>query len=279
MLDYNSWVRMSLPPIFVLISMMAFTVETGLSPVSAWTQATPSASQGQSAMQAQPAAGQGQATTIDPSHVTCGDKPPFATTQLRSSTLVSPDGKHRAYTDVEAKALYPQRPAGYSGPLCVNSSRLLAASDNLEYKIVFLQEPSDQETGNSLRPVDWSADSRRFLLELSEWQYDTPGVTRSIVIYDTRYGTFQQPDMAHVFHKQFGIDCALNLHVLGFTGDSKIAFETQPLSPEEEEVLSLPSCARKKETYEMDRTTEAIVAIPGAFKIQHNAKSEPPPAK
>lgn len=211
--------------------------------------------------------------TPDTSYVTCGQKPPFATRIVRSDTFVSPDGKRRAYAEVEAKALYPQRPPGYSGPLCVNNSRLFA-SEGQDFKIVFLQEPSDQETGNSLRPVDWSADSRRLLLELAEWQYETPSISRSILLYDARNGTFQQPDMMHIFRKQFGIECSLNIHVLGFTGEGKIAFETQPLTPEEEEVLALPSCARKKETYEMDRSTETIIALPGPPKLQHNAKIE-----
>jgi hypothetical protein len=214
----------------------------------------------------------------EPTYVTCGQKPPLATRTVRSDVFVSPDGKHRTYTEVEAKALYSQRPPGYSGPLCVNNSRLFA-SEGTDFKIVFLQEPSDQETGNSLRPVDWSADSRRLLLELAEWQYETPGTARSILIYDARNGTFQQPDMMHLFRKQFGIECSLNIHVTGFTGEGKIGFETQPLFPEEEEVLALPSCSRKKETYELDRSSETIIAVPGALKIQRNAKIEPASGK
>lgn len=215
----------------------------------------------------------------DTSHVTCGDKPPLASRTVRSDILVSPDGKRRAYAEVEAHAVYPQRPANYSGPLCVNNSRLFLASEAPEFKIIFLQEPTDQENGNSLRPVDWSADSRRLLLELVEWQNESPGVVRSIVLYDSRNGTFQQPDLTHIFQKQFNLECSLDVHVLGFTAEGRIVFAAEPLSPEEEEVFGVASCARKKETYEMDRATETIVSIPGAPKIQHNAKIEPAPAK
>jgi hypothetical protein len=228
--------------------------------------------------QSNPAPPSSSTPSSDATYVTCGQKPPLATRTVRSDILVSPDGKRRAYTEVEARALYPQRPPGYSGPLCVNYSRLLAG-EGLDLKIVFLQEPSDQETGNSLRPVDWSADNRRLVLELAEWQYETPGIARSILVYDARYGTFQQPDMMHIFRKQFGIDCSLNVHVIGFTGEGKIAFETQPLAPEEEEVLALPSCSRKKEAYEMDRSTETIIALPASPKVQHNAKIEPAPTR
>lgn len=252
MLFYNPSVRIIFVRIAAILSLIAL----------AWSQNPPAAPQ--------PAA--------DISHVTCGEKPPFFSRVVRSETMVAPDGRRRAYTEVEARALYPQRPPGYSGPLCVNNSRLFLA-EGPDFKIVFLQEPSDQETGNSLRPVDWSADSRRLLLELAEWQYETPAVTRSLLIYDSRNGTFQQPDLAQVFRKQFRIDCSLDIHLTGFTPEGKIVFETQPLSPEEEEVLSLPSCARKKETYEMDRTTETIIGLPNPPKLQRNAKVEPPPAK
>ena len=212
----------------------------------------------------------------DTTHATCGDKPPLASRTVRTELFVSPDGKHRAYAENEAHALYPQRPAGYSGPLCVNSSRLFVANESPDYKIVFLQEPSDIEAGNSLRPVDWSADSRRLLLELAEWQYEAPGVTRSIVIYDARNGTFQQPDFPRIFHKLFERECSLDIRVSGFTAEGKIVFDSEPLTPEEEEVFAVPSCSRKKETYEMDRTTETIVSVPTAPKLQRNAKTEPP---
>ena len=212
----------------------------------------------------------------DTAHVTCGEKPPLASKTVHTEIFVSPDGKHRAYAENEAHALYPQRPPGYSGPLCVNSSRLFVANEGSDYKIVFLQEPSDIEAGNSLRPVDWSADGRRLLFELAEWQYEAPGVTRSIVIYDSRNGTFQQPDFPHLLHKVFDRECSLDLHVTGFTAENKIVFETEPLTPEEEEVFALPSCSRKKEIYELDRITETMVAVPSEPKLQHNAKTEPP---
>ena len=207
----------------------------------------------------------------DTAHVTCGEKPPYTSRTVRTETFVAPDAKHRAYAETEARALYPQRPPSYSGPLCVNNARLFAADQEQDFKLVFLQEPSDLETGNSLRPVDWSADSRRLLLELYEWQYETPGVARSILIYDSRNGTFQQPDLGHIFHKQFERECQLDIHVLGFTSEGRIVFEAEPLSPEEEEILSIPSCSRKKEVYEMDRTTETIIAVPAPPKLQHNA--------
>jgi hypothetical protein len=189
--------------------------------------------------------------------------------------LVSPDGKHRAYAEVDATALHAQRPSGFTGPLCVNSSQLLVAGDKDDFKVRFLQEPEDVETGNSLRLVDWSADSRRLLTELAGWQYEQPGATHNILLYDTRYGTFQQPDLGHALAKAYGHECSLDFRVLGFSSKGTILLEGTPLSPEEEEILGVSSCIKKKGYFEMDRATEALVSIPELPQIQHNARSEP----
>lgn len=209
-----------------------------------------------------------------PDLITCGEKPPFSSHAARGNLLISPDQKHRAYAEVEATALAPQRAAGFTGPLCVNNSRLFVAGDSGDFKLRFLQEPADVENGNSLRVLDWSADGRRLLAELAEWQYEQPGTTRSVLLYDSRYGTFQQPDLGHALTKTYGHECAFNFHVLGFGAQGAIVLEAQPLSPEEEEVLGTSSCAKKKTFFELDRATETMVSVPELPKLQHNAKME-----
>lgn len=211
----------------------------------------------------------------DSTLVTCGEHSPYASRTVKGDVLVSPDGKHRAYAEVEASALYPQRPSGYAGPLCVNNSRLYIAGDTGDFKIRFLQEPADVENGNSLRLIDWSSDGRRLLAELAEWQYEQPGVAHSVLIFDSRNGTFQQPEMAHLLAKTFGHDCSLDFHVLGYGLQGKIVLEGEPMTPEEEEVAGVSSCAKKKTYFELDRATEALVSVPELPKVQHNAKSEP----
>jgi len=210
----------------------------------------------------------------NPELVTCGEKPPFASRTVRGNTLVAPDQKHRAYAEVEATALYPQRPSGYAGPLCVNNSRLFVAPETGEFKLKFLQEPADVENGNFLRLIDWSADSRRLLAEVTEWQYEQPGSNRSVLLYDSRIGSFQQPDLQRSFAKTYGHDCSMNLRVLGFGAQGAIVLEGEPLTPEEEEVSGTSSCAKKKTFFELDRTTENLVSVPEMPKVQHNAKAE-----
>lgn len=210
----------------------------------------------------------------DPLLVTCGEKPPLASHAMKGEVLVAPDGKHRAYSEVEATALATQRGNGFAGPLCVNTSRLYVSADSGDFQLRFLQEPADVETGNSLRLVDWSSDGRRLLAELAEWQYEQPGVTHSILMYDSRYGTFQQPDLPHLLAKLYDRECGFNFRVLGFAGKGAIALEAQPLTPEEEEVLGLSNCAKKKTYFEMDRATESLISVPEMPKLQHNAKAE-----
>jgi hypothetical protein len=210
----------------------------------------------------------------DPQLVTCGEKVPFTSRTVHGNVLAAPDQKHRAYTEVEATALYPQRPSGYAGPLCVNNSRLFVARDTGDFKLRFLQEPADVENGNSLRLIDWSADSRRLLAEISHWQYEQPGSNRDVLLFDSRVGTFQQPDLARSLAKTYGHECSMNLRVLGFGTQGAIVLEAQPLTPEEEEVSGVSSCAKKRTFLEMDRATENLVSVPEMPKVQHNAKVE-----
>jgi hypothetical protein len=211
----------------------------------------------------------------DPSLVTCGDHAPYTSRTVKTDTLIAPDGKHKAFAEVEATALNQQRPSGYSGPLCVKYSRLYVTGDNADFKLRFMQEPADIENGNSLRVIDWSSDGRRLLAELAEWQYEQPGVSHSILLYDSRYGTFQQPEFPHLLAKTFDHDCSLDFRVLGFGLQGKIVLEGNPLTPEEEEIQGVSSCVKKKTYFELDRATETLVSVPEMPKVQHNAKSEP----
>jgi hypothetical protein len=225
------------------------------------------------AQAASPAA-QNTPKSTDTDLVTCGERPPYASRTVKSEPMVAPDGKHKAYSEVEATALHPQRPAGYSGPLCVNNSRLFVTGDNGEFKTRFMQEPADVENGNSLRLIDWSSDGRRLLAELAEWQYEQPGVVHSVLLYDSRYGTFQQPEFPHLLAKTYDHECSLDFRVLGFGLRGKIVLEGNPLTPEEEEIQGLSSCVKKKTYFELDRATETLVSVQEMPKVQHNAKSE-----
>lgn len=192
--------------------------------------------------------------------------------------FISPDGKRRAYAQVTAWVTSQSETEGASRQ-CLNNSRLFVSSNAGPFDLVFLQEATDTEGGNSLEIVDWSPDGRRLLLQLAQWQYESPGVTRTPIVYRADTGIFQQPDLTRSFHKQFGIDCSLEVHVSGFSNEGKIVIETEPMTPEEEEVLAVPSCARKKGQWLLTIASETLTPLPETTKIAHNAKIEPQPAK
>jgi hypothetical protein len=172
-----------------------------------------------------------------------------------------------------------QGSAERSSSICVNNSRLFVSSAGENFELVFLQEATDTEGGNSLQIVDWSGDNRRLLFELAQWQYESPGITRSPLIYQADIGVFQQPDLARAFRKQFGIECSLDVRVAGFSSEGKVVLDTEPMSPEAEEVLALPSCARKKAQWLLNVAGESISQASEATKIVRNAKLEPRPEK
>jgi hypothetical protein len=95
-----------------------------------------------------------------------------------------------------------------------------------------------------------------------------------VLLYDSRIGTFQQPDLQRSFAKTYGHDCSMNLRVLGFGAQGTIVLEGQPLTPEEEEVSGTSSCAKKRTFFELDRATENLVSVQEMPKVQHNAKVE-----
>jgi hypothetical protein len=80
--------------------------------------------------------------------------------------------------------------------------------------------------------------------------------------------------LPHLLAKLYDRECGFNFRVLGFAGKGAIALEAQPLTPEEEEVLGLSNCAKKKTYFEMDRATESLISVPEMPKLQHNAKAE-----
>jgi len=215
-------------------------------------------------------------TANDTSYVNCGADAATSRT-VRSDVFTSPDGKRRAYTQVSATPIRPSPERTL--PRCINNSRLFVANGGGEFEVVFLQEPSDTETGNALQVVDWSSDGRRLLLELAQWQYESPGVTRAPVIYQADYGVFQQPDLASSFRKEFGLECSLRVHVVGFSSENQVVIETEPLAPEEEEVLAVPSCSRKKSQWVLNVAGESLRPLPETAKIVHNAKIEPQASK
>ncbi len=209
--------------------------------------------------------------------VSCLD-PPLGTKNVRGDVLIAPDGKSRAYVEVESRAIAPDKTI-VNLPRCANTSRLWLRESSGNYRLIYLDSPFDLEAGNGLRLVDWSADGRRLLIERSRWQFETEDETHSVLLYDGRTGLFQEPDLDHMARKLFDANCALNTHVLGFAADGKILLEALPLTPEEEEVQAVQSCVKKATRWKLAPASEKLEPVENATPVQKYGKAQPPEAK
>src|SRR6266700_414820 len=85
------------------------------------------------------------------SMVSCLD-PPLGTKTVRSDGLVAPDGKTQAYVEVESRAIAPDKTI-LNLPRCANTSRLWLREGSVNYRLIYLESPFDQEAGSGLRLV------------------------------------------------------------------------------------------------------------------------------
>lgn len=99
--------------------------------------------------------------------------------------VTSPDGRYRAYVEVEA---INDSSESYS---CTNTSQLyFSDSDANDFKIIKQLDPVSGWKGNGMRVVEWSPDSRYLLLAMNQWVYYSEGFTPYPVIFDTELRQF-----------------------------------------------------------------------------------------
>jgi hypothetical protein len=79
---------------------------------------------------------------------------------VRSHVLISPGGRYRAYTEVEAVASKSKASSDWD---CASTSRLLVAFEDQPFRQVLVVEPSPESMGNSIGIVDWSPDGRTWI--------------------------------------------------------------------------------------------------------------------
>jgi hypothetical protein len=155
----------------------------------------------------------------DTSFVSCF-KEPVGSRLARGSVLVSPDGRFRAYTEVEARAVK----VGDDFE-CVNRSRLYVGVGSRPYENVFMEEPRIYMQGNSLTLVDWSPDSRYLLMQLFDFQYESDAASPSVLVYDTQYQYFLSPQVDDMFGRYFNKTCNVRADPLGFSPQGAIVLK------------------------------------------------------
>jgi hypothetical protein len=95
----------------------------------------------------------------------------------RTSVLISPDGRYRAYAENEAVASQATNPGSAE---CQNTSTLFVAGpESKDFRPVLVIKPLSERYGNDIEIVDWSPTGHHLLLAQGWWEWcsDVGGTT------------------------------------------------------------------------------------------------------
>jgi len=191
---------------------------------------------------------------------------------VRSPILVSSDGLHRAYVEVEATAFEHKDVATYGGPLCENTSRLFFAGPReTRFRLAYLQSP-DFSDGNSMKLVDWSPDGTHLLVELSQWKYESEGDYTDFLVFSPNSGVVSKPDLSGILSARFGKDCGSENSVSGFTPEGRVVVAVAPLADDIALMNGAKSCVDRRTLLTLDfehGLTESVRTLPGNFSVRH----------
>jgi hypothetical protein len=194
---------------------------------------------------------------------------------------VSGDNRYRAYVEVEAVAFAPERAEGYEGPLCANTSKVFATTqEEKAFRLVYMQSPKRFELGNSIRVVDWSPDGTHLLLERTVWQYESEGHSTDFLLFSPHLGVVTKTDLYALLTDRFGKECGYEISIAGFTNEGTVVVEVKALSEGWEEMYG-KTCVSENTLLSLDvehGMKDSIKALPDGFKVRRYGKfvGEPP---
>lgn len=177
---------------------------------------------------------------VDTWRVECDYGTQGQTWMARGKTLTSPDGRNRAYVEIEVVQL-----ASRMGAACRNTSKLLlSTSGNNEFRIRYMEEPTQCE-GNGIRLVDWSKNSKALLFQVNRWIYESDACEGGdLLLYSAetqRFKLFTIERVSRWFSTKLKRDCVVDITPLGFSEDGDILFEADDNPWMEEECFSRPA--------------------------------------
>jgi hypothetical protein len=197
---------------------------------------------------------------------------------VRSPVLVSSEGLHRAYVEVEATAFKPKDEATYSGPLCFNDSRLFVEGPSgKSFKIIYSDSPKVLD-GNSIKLVDWFPDGKSLLVEAAQWEYESEGIYTEFFIFSVDSGVTAEPDLMAMLAARFGKDCYSENTVLGFTSTGAVVVALEPDANEVGLANGAKSCVKRKTLITLDpsrASAESVQALPANIKDTSVRKVSP----
>jgi hypothetical protein len=135
--------------------------------------------------------------------------------------LRSPSGDFAAYVHAEAIVKAPVWTD------CFNTTSLFVKiPGDPNYQAVYVKKPESSLQGNGLKLIAWSHKGHTLVAELTLWQYDSDFGGLSIVLYDADRKRAWEPDLAALFSKRFGKECAFAIpKVIGFDDQDRVLFE------------------------------------------------------
>jgi len=140
----------------------------------------------------------------------------------RSDVLVSPDGRYRAYTEVEVSAASRE-----AIPACTNTSLVYLAASGRPFRAIYKEAPTNDESGNGIELIDWSADGRYLLFSVARWVYESHFWDYKLILYDTRLDVFHRPDQNRIFDQYFKKKCTIELWGVGFASENQVVFRAR----------------------------------------------------
>lgn len=190
----------------------------------------------------------------------------------RTTVLVSPDGRFRAYAESEAIASDPDH-AGNAE--CQNTSRLFVANAaNQPFRVVLDLTPSPEMLGNSIDLIDWSPKGHRLLLGQGVWQWGSDAGATTTRIYDADTGRLSSEGFIEkAFRDNFGIHCIGVFQPVGFSPKGAAVIKAGPYFDIGEEGSAKESCVRKEGLWMVDSETPRVDPLPPQYKGQHYGKN------
>ena len=184
---------------------------------------------------------------------------------VRSHVLVSPGGRYRAYTEVQAVAS--------SDESCSSTSRLFFAAEDQPFRQVLIVKPSPEALGNTLGLVDWSPDGSTLLFTEGTFQWGTDTAEIFIRFFDADRATFSAKDFIDkAFRNRLNRTCISVLEPKGFALDGGIVLGAAPSFAEGEDQPEEDSCVRQKGLWLFEPKEQSWSNLPENYEVQRFGK-------
>lgn len=165
----------------------------------------------------------------------------------RTSVLISPDGRYRAYAENEAVASQATNPGSAE---CQNTSTLFVAGPGPEgknFRPVLVIKPLPERHGNDIEIVDWSPTGHHLLLAQGWWEWGSDVGGTAVRTYDADSRNLSSESRVDDgFSRYVGKACAAVFQAVGFAPSGKAVVTAEPFFEYGEDNPSQDYCVHKK---------------------------------